>query len=69
MGAFERGLCIEERLTLPEIIQESRHALTAYALTCPSRERNHWYARVQRWLFHASPSEDAHKSSAKGQVI
>jgi len=69
MGAFERGLCTEERLTLPEIEQEPRHALITYALKCPSRERNHWFARIRRWLFHASPSEDAHKSSAKGQVI
>ena len=69
MGAFERGLCIEERLTLPEIEQESRHALIAYALECPSRERNQWFARIRRWLSHSSPSKDACKRSVKGQVI
>ena len=69
MDAVEQGLCIEERLTLPQIEQATRHAPITYALTCPSRERNHWFARIRRWLVRSSPSEDGCRSSVKGQVI
>jgi len=69
MDAVEQGPCIEERLTLPEIEQPYRHVLIAHAQKCPSRERNHWFARLQRRLFRASPSEDARKKPVTGQVI
>jgi hypothetical protein len=64
-----KSLCIEERLTLPQIEQESRHTLITYALKYPSQERNQWFARIRRWLSHSSLSEDACKRSVKGQVI